>query len=103
MEPTLPLWTKPLRFSYALMLALCVSGCAAAPPSGNIRTCTDANLGWAVGQKAEEAVMRRLYAESGAGLVNPISPDTIVRRDTRTDRLRVYIDKDNTIEKASCE
>lgn len=47
--------------------------------------------------------MRRLYAESGAGLVNPIDPDTIVRRDTRTDRLRVYIDKDNTIEKASCE
>ena len=107
MEPTLPLWTKPLRSSRALALlipVLCVSGCASAPLAGeSIRTCADASLGWAVGQKAEEAVMRRLYAESGAGLVNPIGPDTIVRGDTRTDRLRVYIDKDNTIEKASCE
>ena len=47
--------------------------------------------------------MRRLYSESGAGLVNPIGPYSVVRRDSRTDRLRVYIDKDNTIERASCE
>ena len=107
MEPTLPLWTKPPRSSCAFILLVSVlgaSGCASAPADGgNIRTCTDANLDWAVGQKADEAVMRRLYAESGAGLVNPIGPDSVVRRDTRTDRLRVYIDKNNTIEKASCE
>ena len=107
MEPTLPFRARPLRTSYAfalLALALGASGCASAPPAGaNTRLCNDASLGWAVGQKAEEAVMRRLYAESGAGLVNPIGPDSIVRRDSRTDRLRVYIDRDNTIERVSCE
>ena len=87
-----------------LALALVTTGCAStASTGGGARTCSDAGLGWAVGQQADEAAMRRLYAESGAGLVNPIGPDSRVRGDSRSDRLRVYIDRDNVIEKVACE
>ena len=44
-----------------------------------------------------------LSSESGAGLVNPIGPGTVVKHDARTDRLRVYIDADNRITAARCE
>lgn len=88
----------------SLSIALAVSGCASSPPDNvGIRTCKDAGLNWAIGQQAEESVMRRLYSESGAGLVNPIGPNSRTRRDSRTDRLRVYIDRDNVITRAACE
>ena len=60
-------------------------------------------LQWAVGQPGNEANMRRLARESGAGLVNPIGPATIVSRDIRQDRLRVFLDADNTITAVRCE
>ena len=59
--------------------------------------------GWAVGQTADEATLKRLSSESGAGLVNPIGPTTAVKHDTRSDRLRVYIDAQNQITAARCE
>ena len=46
---------------------------------------------------------RVVSGESGAGLVNPIGPGTVVKHDARTDRLRVYIDADNRITAARCE
>ena len=56
-----------------------------------------------MGQPADEATLRRLSSESGAGLINPIGPGTVVKHDARTDRLRVYIDADNRITAARCE
>ncbi|MFT3762605.1 MAG: hypothetical protein QM761_08350 [Pseudoxanthomonas sp.] len=84
--------------------ALGAGGCASAPDRTDAAgVCKDDGLEWAIGQKAEEPVMRRLYVESGAGLVNPIGPHSVVRGDARNDRLRVYLDKDNTIVRVSCE
>lgn len=65
--------------------------------------CDDSGLAWAAGQPASEDNMRRLSRESGAGLVNPIGPQTSVRRDHRDDRLRVFIDANNVIQSARCE
>lgn len=65
--------------------------------------CDDSQLGWAVGQPGDEANLARLWKESGAGLMNPIAPTTVVKRDSRPDRLRVYLDKDNVITAARCE
>ncbi|MGE8212888.1 MAG: hypothetical protein ACN6Q8_04760 [Stenotrophomonas sp.] len=56
-----------------------------------------------MGQPGDEANMRRLAKESGAGLVNPITPTTIVSRDIRQDRLRVYMDADSVITAVRCE
>ncbi|WP_334179526.1 hypothetical protein [Pseudoxanthomonas sp.] len=85
----------------AMALAACVS--TPGPQVSGTGTCSDASLGWAVGQPADEANLRRLSSESGAGLVNPISPTTVVKHDARNDRLRVYIDAQNRITAARCE
>ena len=94
--------TRALLVAFAAMaLSACVS--TSGPQVAGSGTCRDASLGWAVGQSADEATLRRLSSESGAGLVNPISPSTVVKRDSRSDRLRVYVDADNRITAARCE
>ncbi len=65
--------------------------------------CDASQLGWAIGQPANEPNIRRLSRESGAGLVNPIGPSTITTKDIRQDRLRVFVDKDNVITATRCE
>ncbi|MPS35084.1 MAG: hypothetical protein E2593_07290 [Stenotrophomonas sp.] len=89
----------------AVLLATGLGGCLSTPGptvAGDGR-CTDTQLQWAVGQPGNEANMRRLARESGAGLVNPIGPATIVSRDIRQDRLRVFLDAGNTITAVRCE
>ncbi|HDS0948821.1 TPA: hypothetical protein QDZ34_003679 [Stenotrophomonas maltophilia] len=85
----------------ALLLSACVS--TPGPQVKGSGHCDASQLGWAVGQPANEANMRRLSSESGAGLVNPIGPNTITTKDIRPDRLRVFVDKDNIITAARCE
>lgn len=94
-----------MMISLTLLGTLALGGCASSPGpqvqgSGE---CQAGTLGWAVGQPANEANMRRLSRESGAGLVNPIGPGTITTKDLRTDRLRVYIDKQDVITAVRCE
>ena len=89
----------------ALAVLFLLQACASSPGpqvAGSGR-CDASALDWAIGQPADEDVMRRLSRESGAGLVNPIGPGTVVKHDARTDRLRVYIDADNRITAARCE
>ena len=94
--------TRATSLALAVMaLTACVS--TPGPQVAGSGTCRDASLGWAVGQPADEATLRRLSSESGAGLVNPIGPSTVVKHDARSDRLRVYIDANNRITAARCE
>ncbi len=82
-----------------------LSGCVSSPgpeQTGSGR-CQAGESQWAVGQPAEEATLKRLFRESGAGLINPIGPATVVSKDRRDDRLRVFIDKDNVITAVRCE
>ena len=95
---------RPLLVGGLLRIAL--SGCLSAPPVSddpNFGRCSDTSVQWAVGTVNDEATVRRLKKESGAGLVNPIGPTTIVSRDIRQDRLRVYTDANNVITKVRCE
>ncbi|WP_303635828.1 MULTISPECIES: I78 family peptidase inhibitor [Stenotrophomonas] len=85
----------------ALLLSACVS--TPGPEVKGSGTCDASQLGWAIGQPANEANIRRLSRESGAGLVNPIGPNTITTKDIRPDRLRVFVDKDNVITATRCE
>lgn len=100
---------SPLRRMFRPMMVLLATGglaaCASSPgPSiaGSGR-CDDSQLQWSLGQPGNESNMRRLSHESGAGLINPIGPATIVTHDRREDRLRVYLDADNLITAARCE
>lgn len=84
-----------------LLLAACAS--SPGPEIKGSGLCDASQLGWAVGQPADEANLRRLSRESGAGLVNPIGPSTITTKDIRPDRLRVFFGKDNVITAVRCE
>ena len=64
--------------------------------------CNAEAVAWAVGQPANEAVMGRIWRESGAGLIRPIAPGQAVTRDFRPDRVNVHIDRDNTITSVGC-
>lgn len=93
----------PARAWWAVMTAAALAGCAGPQARGPEAVCRDAALQWAVGQQANEANARRLHAESGAGLVNVVGPHSRVHPDVRTDRLRIYVDKDNAISRVACE
>ena len=84
-----------------LSLTACVS--SPGPEIKGPGLCKADELGWAIGQPADQANMRKLLLQSGAGLINPIGPATITSRDLRQDRLRVFIDKDNVIAAVRCE
>ena len=88
------------------LLAAGLSACQSTGPTAadnGMGRCNDSSLQWAVGQANDEATIRRLKQESGAGVVNPIGPASIVSRDIRQDRLRVYTDANNVITAARCE
>ncbi len=58
----------------ALLLSACVS--TPGPQVKGTGQCDASQLGWAIGQPANEPNIRRLSSESGAGLVNPIGPNS---------------------------
>ncbi|WP_315386207.1 hypothetical protein [uncultured Stenotrophomonas sp.] len=87
------------------LTTLSLSACATAPGphitgSGQ---CHAEPLAWAIGKPADEANMRALLKQSGAGLIDPIGPATITASATRDDRLRVFIDRNNVITSVKCE
>ncbi|MCD9088280.1 hypothetical protein [Stenotrophomonas sp. SY1] len=89
----------------ASLAALGLSGCLTTPgptTPGDGR-CNDTQLQWAIGKVNDEPTVRKLKQESGAGLLNPIGPATIVSRDHREDRLRVFVDANNVITAVRCE
>lgn len=89
-----------------LATALSLGACATAPGpeitgSGQ---CHAEGLDWAIGKNADEATMRSVFKQSGAGLIVPIGPgSTVATRDRRPDRLRVFLDKNNIITAIRCE
>lgn len=105
MAMRLPMSRSSIRAMLVAVATAALSACVSTPGPqvAGSSTCRDASLGWAVGQPADEATLRKLSSESGAGLINPISPTTVVKHDSRSDRLRVYIDAQNRIIAARCE
>ncbi|MGH8063096.1 MAG: I78 family peptidase inhibitor [Pseudoxanthomonas sp.] len=64
--------------------------------------CDAAPVSWAVGQKADEQVMKKVWQQSGAGLIRPMAPGQVVTLDFRQDRINVHLDADNTITHLDC-
>ncbi len=90
-----------------LLLAACAPPQSLQPASGGPTiagdgTCQAEGLEWAIGEKATQDTMARLWRESGAGLIRPIAPGQAVTRDYRRDRVNVRIDDDNAITGIDC-
>lgn len=64
--------------------------------------CDAAPVAWAVGQSADESVMKKVWQQSGAGLIRPIAPGQAVTMDFRQDRINVHLDAGNTITRLDC-
>lgn len=64
--------------------------------------CDAAPVSWALGQKADEQVMKKVWQQSGAGLIRPIAPGQAVTLDFREDRINVHVDAGNTITRLEC-
>lgn len=64
--------------------------------------CHAERVAWAVGKPADEQVMKRVWNESGSGLIRPIAPNQAVAHDFRQDRLNVHIDASNLITRVDC-
>ncbi len=57
---------------------------------------------WAIGQEATSETMGRVWRESHAGLIRPISPGQAVTMDYRADRVNVELDAGNRIVRIHC-
>lgn len=78
----------------------------AAPPATDAeeRTMTcDAEKGqWAVGQLADEALVAKVKADTGADRHRVIPPDTAVTMDYREDRVNIETDANNRVIAVRC-
>ncbi|MDP1909798.1 MAG: I78 family peptidase inhibitor [Hyphomicrobium sp.] len=82
-------------------LAACTSiQPAPATPPGD--ACSPAALSRYTGQTANEALAARMKRETGKTALRWVQPGMAVTMDYREDRLTVYLDAANRVERASC-
>lgn len=98
-------------FLIAILMIPMLAGCTAAgslqpaeagPVVKGDGRCDATPVSWAVGRKADEEVMKKVWRQSGAGLVRPIAPGQAVTMDFRQDRINVHLDAANTITRLDC-
>jgi hypothetical protein len=87
--------------------ALAVSACATAEPipvHGETpgRTCSAANIQQFVGQQATEELGSEMVRVSGAAILRWVPYGTMITMEFRSDRLTVYLDQNNRVERISC-
>ncbi len=95
---------------YAICLsALLVAACAttqvdaiSAEPVEPAETCRRDSLPSFVGQPANEALGARMLRQSGARKLRWVAKGMMVTMDYRGDRLTVYLDAANRVERANC-
>ena len=92
---------------YALLLPLlALTACATVPaapvvvePGG---TCRNDALAGFVGQPATQALGTQILAATGARVLRWVAKGMMVTMDFREDRVTVYLDAANRVERASC-
>ncbi len=95
---------------YAICLsALLLAACATVPvdpisaePVEPAETCRRDSLASFVGQPADEALGARMLRQSGARKLRWVAKGMMVTMDYRGDRLTVYLDAANRVERANC-
>ena len=91
---------KVLSSAIALpLLAACATAQPAAPAGG---TCSNAALQQFVGQPAAGDLGARVLTASGAKTLQWVAAGMMVTMDFREDRVRVYLDEQNKVQRLSC-
>jgi len=81
------------------LAAACTSMAPAAPGNGG---CSAEALARYAGQTANDALTARMKRETGRTTIRWVQPGMAVTMDYREDRLTVYLDVANRVERASC-
>jgi hypothetical protein len=88
------------------LAALAMSGCSTEPPPGPAPlpagSCHDDTLTTFVGQDATPEMGGTLMRQSGARVLRWVPKGSMITMEFSADRLTVYLDSNNRIEKLSC-
>lgn len=85
----------------APLLAACATISPAAPATGG-GTCSNDGLQQFVGQPATADLGARVLSTSGAKTLQWVAAGMMVTMDFRADRVRVYLDEQNRVQRLSC-
>ena len=80
--------------------AACTS--MAPPVVAPVEACSPENLARYNGQVANDALAARMKRETGKTVIRWVQPGMAVTMDYREDRLTVYLDAANRVERTSC-
>ena len=95
------------RIALAAACGVAVSACATAEPipvRGETpgRACDDSNIQQFVGQQATSDLGAEMLRVSGAAILRWVPHGTAITMEYRSDRLTVYLDRNNRVERISC-
>lgn len=89
----------------ALVGAGLLASCAAldtTPPEDTQVICQTRTLEWMVGKQADETLLNRAKVESTAKVVRVLRPGQMVTMEYSDQRLNIYVDANNVVERYSC-
>lgn len=95
------------RIALGTACALTLSACATAEPipvRGETpgSRCNDSNIQQFVGRQATAELGAEMQRVSGAAIVRWVPHGTMITMEYRSDRLTVYLDRNNRVERISC-
>ena len=88
-----------------ILSALALAACSTVPADGTEPvggTCKGEGLSSFVGQDATEATGSELLKQSGANTLRWVPKGSMITMEFRADRVTVYLDANNEIERVSC-
>ncbi|HVF37444.1 MAG TPA: I78 family peptidase inhibitor [Sphingomicrobium sp.] len=96
-----------MRLAVAVLCSLPLAACTIAQSDATadrepIDQCRGDTLGQFAGQPAGQQVGARMLAASGARVIRWVPKGAMVTMDYRGDRITVFLDESNRVERASC-
>lgn len=98
------------RTGFAASCALALAACATAQTTEPIPvrgetpgyTCSEAGLQQSVGRQATAELGAEMLRASGAAVLRWVPHGTVITMEYRANRLTVYLDRNNRIERVNC-
>jgi hypothetical protein len=96
------------RIAFGGAVALALGACATAQPAypgsagDPAHKCNNSNIQQFVGQPRSSALEQQMLQVSGAATVRWVPQGTAVTMEFRADRLTVFLDANNRVERISC-
>ena len=93
---------KPIILSASLLLTACVTTPVTPVPAEPAGTCRRDALASFVGRPYTAALGARMLRASKASKLRPVAKGMMVTMDFSADRLTIYLDAANRVERATC-